>query len=388
VTAGASLDRIPTRTVQHTQVVTGGSAFLDALRVDLGSCRSVLRVQFSTFEGDAAGEALAALLLDRAADGVDVQFILDGYTDVVADDVYPLTPARRRTVRAERSRTSILLARLVDGGVTVRRVAPAGRWYRYLVYRDHKKMVIIDDRIGYTGGINISDHNFAWHDFMVRLTGPVVDDLVTDFTSTWSGTTTALTRQCDDRDFALNQCPGRPTVMDAALALIEAAERSVVLQSPYLCGDRVERALLGAARRGVHVQILGAARPNHVHNRVWVRKLRRRLHGPNIEVLGYTPGDGMMHAKMLIVDDTVAVFGSINFQEIESLTQKELNVFTRDPSLVADLRAHAAADAAASTPTARPVVAFGWWTYRALHWFFRVWTKRLATRPHWRAVYC
>ncbi|HUV09484.1 MAG TPA: hypothetical protein VMX12_00795, partial [Acidimicrobiia bacterium] len=69
--------------MQHTQVVTGGSAFLDALRVDLGSCRSVLRVQFSTFEGDAAGEALAALLLDRAADGVDVQFILDGYTDVV-----------------------------------------------------------------------------------------------------------------------------------------------------------------------------------------------------------------------------------------------------------------------------------------------------------------
>jgi len=374
--------------VPHTQVVTGGSAFLDALRVDLRSCRRVLRVQFSTFEGDAAGEDLAALLLDRAAAGVDVQVILDGYTDVVADDIYPITWSSRRKVHAERDRTATLLARLADGGVTLRRVAPAGRWYRYLLFRDHKKMVIIDDRIGYTGGINISEHNFAWHDFMVRLTGPVVDDLVTDFTSTWSGTTTALTRRYDDRDFALNQCPGRPTVMDAVLELIDDAERSIVVQSPYLCGDHVERALVGAARRGVHVQILGATRPNHLHNRIWIRKLRRRLHGPNIEVLGYAVGDGMMHAKMLIVDDAVAVFGSMNFQEIESLTQKELNVFTRDPSLVADLRAHASADAAASTPTARPSFAFGWWTYRALHWFFRTWTKRLATRPQWRAIYC
>ena len=136
------------------------------------------------------------------------------------------------------------------------------------------------------------------------------------------------------------------------------------------------------------MQILGASRPNHLHNRVWIRKLRRRLHGPNIEVLGYAAGDGMMHAKMLIIDDAVAVFGSMNFQEIESLTQKELNVFTRDPSLVDDLRARTSADAAASVPTARPSVAIGWWTYRALHWFFRTWTKRLVTRPQWRAVYC
>ncbi|HUV10265.1 MAG TPA: phosphatidylserine/phosphatidylglycerophosphate/cardiolipin synthase family protein [Acidimicrobiia bacterium] len=371
-----------------SQVVTGGTAFLDALRVDAASCRATLRVQFSTFEGDAPGEELAAILLERAAAGVDVQVILDGYTDVVADDVYPLTFSRRRKVRAEQTRTAGLLARLVEGGIAVQRVAPAGRLYQYLLFRDHKKMVIIDDRIGYTGGINISEHNFAWHDFMVRLTGPVVDDLVTDFTSTWSGTTTALTRQCDDRDFALNQCPGRPTILRAALDLIEGARRSIVLQSPYLCGDHVERALLAAAHRGVHVQIIGAMRPNHVHNRVWIRKLRRRLHGANIDVLGYGSEGDMMHARMLIVEDTEAAFGSMNFQEIEALTQKELNVFTRDPRLVAELCARATADAAASAPAPRPALAFGWWTYRALFWFFRTWTKRLVTRPHWRAVYC
>ena len=374
--------------MQHSQVVTGGPAFLDAVRADLATCQSVLRVQFSTFEGDTAGQALAALLLERAAAGVAVQVILDGYTDVVADDVYPLTFSRRRKVRAERERTAELLARLVAGGVAVMRVAPAGRLYRYVLFRDHKKVVIIDDRIGYTGGINISEHNFAWHDFMVRLTGPVVEDLVADFTSTWSGATVSLTERRRDRDYALNQAPGRPTILTAALDLVEGAQRSIVLQSPYLCGDHVEQALLAAARRGVQVQILGPARPNHVHNRVWARKLRRRLHGPNIEVLGYGRGDGMLHAKMLIVDDTVAVFGSMNFQEIEALTQKELNVFTRDAALVAELCAHAVADAAASTPAARPATAFGWWTYRTLYWFFLTWTKRLVIRPHWRAVYC
>ncbi len=374
--------------MRQPQVITGGPAFFDALRADLASCRETLRVQFSTFEGDAPGEELAQLLLERVAAGVEVRVILDGYTDVIADDVYPFTFARRRTVQGERVRTAALLARLSAGGVAVKRVAPAGRLYRYLLYRDHKKMVVVDGRIGYTGGINISEHNFAWHDFMVRLTGPVVDDFVVDFDSTWAGSTTALTEPSGDRDFALNQCAGRPTVLRAALDLIAGARRSIVLESPYLCGDQVERALLDAARRGVRVRVIAPRRPNHIYNRVWARKLRRRLHGPDIEVLDYEGSDGMTHARMLIVDDEVAMFGSLNFQEIEALTQKELNVFTRDPALVAELRARADADAAASTPTTRPATALGWWTFRLLHWFFRTWTKRLVARPHWRALYC
>ena len=369
------------------RVLVGAAAFLDAFRRDLTSCAESLRVQFSTFEGDAAGRGFADLLLERVRAGVAVQLILDGYSEVIADDTYPFALRGRRALHAERRRTHEMLAELESGGVAIRRVAPSGRFHRYLLHRDHKKMAVIDGRLAYVGGLNVSDHNYGWHDFMVRLDGSVVDALIADFDSTWSGRTVALTDARPDGDFVLNQAPGRPTVLDEALRLIEGAEHRVALESPYPCGDHVETALLQAARRGVQVTVVTPERPNHLHNRVWIRKLRRRLRHPNVDLVGFRGTDGMTHAKLLVVDDRIATFGSLNFQEIEALTQKELNIFTRDPDLVAELRALLASDAAASAPAPLPRTAFGWWTYRLAYRLVRAWTRRLVRRPEWRATY-
>ncbi|MBM3671431.1 MAG: hypothetical protein FJW86_04510 [Actinobacteria bacterium] len=374
-------------TRQH--VFVGADAFIDALRADIAKCRHTLRVQFSTFEGDEAGRVFAGLLLERKAAGVEVEVILDGYSDVIADDVYPFSIRNRKTLTTERRKRSELLAQLEAGGVPIRRVNPAGRFHRYLLFRDHKKVVIVDDRVGYVGGLNVSEHNYGWHDFMVRVDGPaVVGDLVVDFSSTWAGATTALTQRHESRDYVLNHAPGRPTVLDAALDLIARARSLIVMESPYLCGDRVEGALLAAAGRGVQVRLVTPMHPNHLHNRVWIRKLRRRLRHENIELLGYTGSDGMTHAKLLVVDDEIAVFGSLNYQEIEALAQKELNVITRDPTLVAELTALFDDDARSSEPVPIPRTAFGWFTYRFIHWFVRVWAGRLVRRPSWRATYC
>jgi phosphatidylserine/phosphatidylglycerophosphate/cardiolipin synthase-like enzyme len=146
--------------------------------------------------------------------------------------------------------------------------------------------------------------------------------------------------------------------------------------------------LLRAAERGVPVQVITPWRPNHTHNKIWIRKLRRRLRHANIELLGYEGDEGMTHAKLLIVDEETAVFGSINYQEIEAVAQKELNVFSRDPELVRELGELAAGDAQRSRPAPEPWTAFGWFTYRLLHWLVRVWVRRLVRRPSWRATYC
>lgn len=370
------------------RVFVGAEAFIDALRADVTACSRSLRVQFSTFEGDEAGKAFGELLLDRVAAGVEVQVILDGYSEFIADDVYPFAIRGRGVLAAGKRHRVELLERLEAAGVPIRRVNPPGRFARYFTFRDHKKVVVIDDRIAYVGGMNISDHNYAWHDFMVRVDGPVVDDVVRDFSSTWAGETVALTEGRDDRDYVLNQCAGRATVLDASLDLIAGARQRIFMESPYLCGDLVETALLDAAKRGVHVELVTPLRPNHLHNRVWVRKLRRRLRHANIEVLGYPGSDGMTHAKLLIVDGAVATFGSLNYQELESLAQKELNVFTRDPNLVAELCAVATADVALSRPVPTPRSSFGWFTYRIAYWVLRTWTNRLLRLAEWRATYC
>ena len=372
---------------QH--VFVGAEAFVDALRNDVADCHRTLRVQFSTFEGDEAGQVFAELLLERRTAGVEVEVILDGYSEVIADDVYPFSIRGRKTLTTERRKRTDLLADLERGGVALRRVNPAGRFHRYLLHRDHKKMVVIDDRIAYVGGLNVSEHNYGWHDFMVRVDDPeLVAAVVADFTGTWAGETPALTIQSDDHDYVLNHAPGRPTVLDAAIDLVASARVRIVVESPYLCGERIERALLDAARRGVHVRLVTPLRPNHLHNRVWVRKLRRRLRHANIAVLGYEGSGGMTHAKLLVVDGEIATFGSLNYQEIEAVAQKELNIFTRDPALVAELETLATADAGSSRPVPIPVTSFGWFTYRFLHWLVRAWTRRLLRRPTWRATYC
>jgi cardiolipin synthase len=369
------------------QVFVGAEAFVDALRADIATCTRTLRVQFSTFEGDDAGQVFADLLLDRLRAGVDVQVILDGYSEVIADDVYPFSIRGRKTLTTERRRRTELLEGLEAAGVPIKRVNPAGRFHRYLLYRDHKKMVILDDRVAYVGGLNVSEHNYGWHDFMVRVESAVVADVLADFMTTWAGETVALTQRRDHGDYVLNHSPGRPTVLDAALDLIARARTRIVMESPYLCGDGIETALRAAAERGVRVLLVTPLRPNHLHNKVWVRKLRRRLRHENIELLGFPGSDGMTHAKLLVVDDEIASFGSLNYQEIEALAQKELNIFTRDPSLVAELTALAVDDAAASRPVPIPRSSFGWFTYRLIHGLVRSWTRRLLRRPAWRATY-
>jgi cardiolipin synthase A/B len=370
------------------RLLVGGDAFCRAVAEDLGAAPGRVCVQFSTFEGDRAGQAFGDLLLARASAGGDVRMILDRYSEVIVSDTYPVALHRRRAVAEERRATRHLLERLAGVGVAIQQVAPPGRFRQYLLYRDHKKMVVLDDEIAYVGGINVSDHNFAWHDFMVRIEGPLAADVGRDFMTTWAGSTAPLTEARPLGDYVLNQCAGRPTILDEVIRLVGDARDHLVIESPYLCGDRIEAALLDAASRGVRVLVIVPSRPNHLHNRVWSPTVRRRLTHRNITVRGFSGTDGMTHAKLLVVDDRIAVLGSLNYQEIEALTQKELNVFVREPSIVAELRAFAESDAAGGIALSPPRWAPGRTTYHVAHALLERWTRRLARRPAWRARYC
>ena len=104
------------------------------------------------------------------------------------------------------------------------------------MYRNHKKMVVLDDRVAFVGGINIADHNYAWHDFMVKITGPLAADIARDFRSTWAGSTVALGEPSSTSDYVLNQTPGRPSISNELLRMIERARWSIVIESPSLLG--------------------------------------------------------------------------------------------------------------------------------------------------------
>lgn len=370
------------------QVCVGAGAFLEALTAALENCHHSLYAQFMTFEGDASGQAFADLLADKAAAGLDVRLMVDSYSDIVLSDVYPILVHRLGAVRQERQRTRAMFEALQAQGVGIQRTAPPGFLGRYMLYRNHKKMVILDERVAFVGGINISDHNYAWHDFMVRIEGPLVADLVRDYRSTWEGDTVALDTFAPEGDFVLNQCAGRYSIFEAVLAMIGRAGHTLVIESPYLLGDHFEAAIRAAAERGVQVTLITPFLSNKLVYRLWARKLRRRLSHPRITIYGYQGDGGMTHAKLIIVDDRWASFGSYNMIELEGLTQKELNVFSADPSLIAQLKALVASDRAQSVVLDGPRISWGRFSYTVLYRFFDWWTRRLVRDPEWKTRYC
>lgn len=369
-------------------LLAGASAFMDELTRTLDGDHSRLYAQFMTYEGDATGEAFASLLARQAARGADVRLMVDAYSDLILSDVWPVLLHRQREVAAERARTHALFDRLRAQGAGVKRTAPLGALGRFALYRNHKKMVVLDDRIAFVGGINISDHNYDWHDFMVKIEGPLAAALAHDFRTTWNGQTAPLVTPCPGEDFVLNQCPGRYSVFEEILRMIDRAQRTIVIESPYLLGDRIERALRAAAERGVRVSLILPARSNKLLYRRWVRVLLRRLDHPNIAVHGFRGCGGMTHAKLILVDEQWASFGSFNMIELEGLTQKELNVFSSSADLIAQLQTLIARDIAQAVPVPAPRFAIGRPLYTVLYRFFRWWTRRLTRSANWKARYC
>jgi cardiolipin synthase len=368
------------------ELLAGAPAFMRRLEDRAETCRDRLWVQFSTFEGDTSGTALADVLMARAKEGVDVRFLVDHYSDVIANDILPFMAHRRSELQAERQRTAALLGRMTDAGVRIVRTAPVGRFRQHLLYRDHRKIVVIDDR-AFVGGLNVSDHNFAWRDFMVELDGPIVADVAADFDATWSGTPGTPAPHPGSGDVVITHAPGHEAIATEAIQMIDGARSTVRIESPSLLGDDIEGALARAASRGVAVDAVVPARHNRLIFRVWRRAMLRRLARAGVTVHRYDGSGGMTHAKALVVDDERATFGSFNFFELESMTQKELNVFTSDPKLVRELAQFLDDDRRLSHVEAPPKTVFGHASYRFARDVVARRTRALLRDSRWRAVY-
>ncbi len=370
------------------ELLKDSATFVASLRDVLPQCSQSLYVQFSTFEGDTSGQEFADLLIEVAQRGVDVRLTTDHYSDVVQDDIYPILLHRRDELQEGRHATRELMQKLEANGISIRRTAPMGPFGIYALYRDHKKMVVVDKKIAYVGGINVSDHNYAWHDFMVKMTGSLAEDLAHDYVSSWAGQTQNFDTVQTDQDFLLNQCAGRYPIFEEILRMIQNAKQNMVIESPYLLGDHFEPVILEAAQRDVKIRLILPYHSNKLVYRIWVRKMYRRLNHPNITIYGYRGEHDMTHAKLVIVDEDYVTFGSYNMFELEGLTQKELNIFTHNPDFVTQMLAFVEEDIQNSTIILQPRTTFGRFTYSVLHQFFRQLTNRLVKNPEWRAKYC
>ena len=211
---------------------------------------------------------------------------------------------------------------------------------------DHTKTTIIDEKIAFVGGMNIGrEYRYDWHDIMMEVTGPVVDQLQFESDKAWArgglfGDLANAVRFLQGKNDNADR-DGYPVrilqtknfdsqIHKAQIAAIQNAQSHIIIENAYFSDDRTIYELAKARRRGVDVRVIIPSKGNHgplnASNKVTINKLLE--HG--IRVYEYP---GMSHVKAAIYDGWICV-GSANFDKLSLKINKELNLATSDPATV------------------------------------------------------
>ncbi|MEM7337379.1 MAG: phosphatidylserine/phosphatidylglycerophosphate/cardiolipin synthase family protein [Actinomycetota bacterium] len=309
-------------------------AFFAELLNRIATAQQRVLVQLMTFDGDAAGLPVADALIAAAGRGVVVDLVVDCFALRFVSDQSATAPA----VANEVARTQRMFRALRDGGVTVQFTNPYGPtgWLYYMA-RNHKKIVVIDDT-AYLGGVNVSDHNASWHDFMVRLTDPVlVEAVVADVLTTQEGRVVERTG---------------PILTNGAIEatfdeMVTTAERRVVVASPYAVDRRLPGVL--AASGAPERTLVLAPDQNYPYLELITPAIVKQLDELGVRTVTYRR---FSHAKFLLADDRLLV-GSSNFGRHSFWCNQEIGLIIDDPAFVAHFVATMLDDLVEREPEAR-----------------------------------
>lgn len=310
-------------------------ASLRALLDDIGAAKRQVHLLYYLMFDDTVGEAVTSALCDAAARGITCRVLLDAV-------------GAKRGLRAYRMR-------LLTAGVIVHDMLPGGlRWRRSgrMDLRNHRKIAVIDNRVGYVGSQNLADATFVPghpnRELVVRVQGPVVSHLEGVFASDWYiETGERLEVQPDlsvqPQDVPAQLLPSGPAypfenARDTVNALIHLARRKVVLTTPYFVPDDATlSALRIAALSGVDVQLVLSATNNQPLTAWAQQSYYAELLACGVKIALYRPH--FLHAKHLTVDDDIALVGSINLDIRSFALNAEIGLVCYDAGVVARIRA-------------------------------------------------
>ncbi len=322
--------RVPEITLLTPQLLVGSRQFWERARSDIAAAQHRVLIQAMTFEGDSAGLGVAASV--SGAGAADRRILVDDYSRNVINDTMLALPGASAALRAEAQATLDMFAGLVADGVGVRITNPVlGHPLRYPL-RNHKKLLAMDDVV-YIGGINFSDHNFEWHDLMLRIEDPgIAAFLVADFQRDWEGRPAGASATFGAIELITLDGTTNEARMAPLLALVAGAKHSVEMISAYPTMPFVA-AMAEAARGGAKVDVYTPA-PN---NKPIVRDyLTGVAEGAGI-ALRLLPE--MTHVKAILIDGDTLVLGSSNFNFASYRTSNDIVAICRDAALVGEFEA-------------------------------------------------
>jgi cardiolipin synthase A/B len=344
-------------------------ALLDAIR---SAERTITFEAYIFHEGKVADQIVGAFV-ERCKAGVRVAILLDAHG---ADGL----PER-------------YIQNLRDAGCTlVSDFRPLRLWsLERTNKRNHRRIMVIDGRVGFTGGYGVDDTwsgngrtEGRWRETNVRLQGPIVQSLQEAFVEHWREATSVLLGGKDYFPYppvtvkdvpvlaqVVRSSPlqGNDAMYRVFLQAISSARTSILISTPYLLpGEQLTEALLDAVRRGVRVRVLIPS----VVKTSWVefvtqasqREAFGALLDGGVQLHEYSPA--LLHTKMMIIDGTWATVGSTNLDNRSMAMNDELNVMFYDRTIAKRLEEVFAADVAYSHKVSREQLENREWLHRAL----------------------
>lgn len=314
------------------ELLVDAPRFWERLRDDIGRARRQVLVQTFTFEGDRVGAALARAL--HASRAPDRRLLIDGYSRLYhSDRLIPGPALLDRRFRRELALTRRWVRRLREGGAAVTFGKPLGPSPVRLARRSHKKVACVDDRVVYLGGINFSEHNFAWHDMMLRVESPELAALMSeDFGAAFRGRSRSFDTTVGPLRILSMSGHGNWRRFRPVFDAVTMARESIDVVSPYLSYPFTVY-LAQAVSRGVRVRVL---MPDRNNKSSLARHILERAARGGFEVLRYH--GGMSHMKAMVIDDDVLVAGSTNFDFMSCHVLEEHVVMSKDRELLEQFR--------------------------------------------------
>lgn len=339
-------------------LLDGAEAF-DAIQAAIDAARAHVHLLYYTWLPDGTGRRLLNALCAAAARGVEVRLLVDDVGSRTAKPAFfaPLVRAGGR------------VARFLPVTLVARRLA--------INHRNHRKIVVVDGQVGFTGGMNVGDDYAGvgqpWYDAHVRLEGPAVLRLQEVFCQDWYRTTEE--DLSSDRYFVppapqpsgvwvqvIESGPDRrvSAIHNLLVAAIGRALERVWIVTPYFVPDAATRlALEIAALQGADVRLIIPGRTDHPLVSVAARSFYEPLLEAGVQI--FEAPTTFVHAKVLTIDGAFATVGSANLDERSQHLNFELNAFVYGSTLAGEVeRAFVALQADTSPVDATAHEARGW----------------------------
>ncbi|MCQ2561294.1 MAG: cardiolipin synthase [Clostridia bacterium] len=322
------------------EVITDGKKKFEKLCKDLESAEKSINMEYFILKPDATGLKVLKILENKAKEGVEVRLLLDaaGSISLKKKHIKPLLAA----------------------GGKAEFFFPPSRFFRFqlkLNYRNHRKLVIIDDKTAYIGGHNVAEEyqgrsaKFGgWRDTHLRITGGAVEDIDARFLLDWRSASGEVI-EASEKNYDVSREDGKAGIQIISsgpdspeeeikrvyLKIIANAKKNVYIQTPYFIPDQsIYEALKIAALSGRDVRLMIPCKPDHpfvywvtYYNAAWLMKAGVKV---------YIYNNGFLHSKTITADDEVCSVGSANFDVRSFKLNFESNAIIYDGHTASELK--------------------------------------------------